>query len=303
MASPPTTWLRIGCLALLALAGCGGLANDPVSTGTVRGRLSEMDPSALVAPVVAPAADALTQRAVIHADGAFELPSLPPGDYSLFVVATAQKVLRVSATVRAGGISDLGLLTPQQGAFIDARLSQPSLAATALVTVEGTPYADQKFALASAQLAIGPLPEGNYEIVARASGTEHRSFSQVGVGERQSVTVSFGAPPSGCTAAGASCPPGLVCASDGSCVACLEDKDCASGLTCHERACVGTPAACSCCSSDDQCGAGDMCLALSERRAICIVPCGSGGSCELGFTCHFGFCIPASDSACPAHDD
>ncbi len=302
MQSPLTARPKTRWLALLAVASCGGLDNDPLTTGVVRGQLSEVDSSALVAPVAAPAAELLTRRATLSADGSFELSALPAGSYTLFIVATADKVLEVQVAVRAGSISELGLLTPVPGAFIDARLSQPSLAASALVTVQGTPYVDQKFALASALLTIGPLPQGSFEFVAQASGTEQRWNSQLAEGERQTVTVSF-APTTGCVAAGRTCPSGLVCANDGSCVACLLSTDCAAGLTCEDQTCVGTFTACASCSSDDQCGTGNWCTALDDHRAICVAPCGSSGGCNSGFTCREGSCLPASDDACGHHDD
>jgi hypothetical protein len=301
MALRPTVLPRIGWLAIFAIAGCGGFENDPLTTGVVRGRLKDFDSSALVA--AAPEGESLFHRATLHADGSFELQGLRPGDYSLFVVAKADKVLKVRATVRSGSVADLGSLEPRPGAFIDARLSQPSLAATALVTVLETPYADQKFALSSGRVAIGPLPEGRYELVARANDTETHWASYVAEGARTSETVEFGSPPNGCLAAGASCPPGLVCGSDGNCVACLQSSDCAAGLACVGNACVGTPNACACCSSDGQCGARNACLAVDERHAICIAACDAGEACGSGFVCHYGLCIPGSDEVCEEHDD
>jgi hypothetical protein len=283
----------------------------------VRGRLEDFDSNAQIA--AAPEGESVFRRATLHADGSFELQGLRPGDYSLFVVASADKVLKVRATVRSGSIADLGHLTPKQGAFIDVRLSQPSLAATALVTVLGTPYIDQKFALSSARVAIGPLPEGRYELVAQANDSRTQWESYVAEGARKSATVRFGSPPNGCLAAGSSCPPGLVCASSGMCVACLQSSHCAAGLTCVDNECVGTPNACAPCSSDSQCDgsgsqcdssdgqciASNICLAVDESHAICIAACGAGGACAFGFMCHYGLCLPGSEDVCEggSHDD
>lgn len=316
MAPRPTILPRIGWLAIFAIAGCGGFENDPLTTGAMRGRLDleDFDSSALIA--AAPEGESLFHRATLHADGSFELQGLRPGDYSLFVVAKADRVLKVRAKVRSGSVADVGYLEPRPGAFIDARLSQPSLAATALVTVLETPYADQKFALSSARVAIGPLPEGRYELVARANDTETHWESYVAEGARKSATVRFESPPNGCLAAGSSCPPGLVCASSGMCVACLQSSHCAAGLTCVDNKCVGTPSACAPCSSDSQCDSGvsqcdssdgqciasNVCLAADESHAICIAACGADGACANGFMCHYGLCLPGSDEVCEDGD-
>jgi Cys-rich repeat protein len=130
-------------------------------------------------------------------------------------------------------------------------------------------------------------------MVTRTPGNESLGQACVRSGEHKSVTVSFGAPPAGCLSAG--CPVGLRCATDGSCVACLKDGDCASGMVCQANQCVGRPHSCTTCDSDAQCGSANSCLALEDdEHPVCIRPCGTGGACLSGFECVEGACLPAS---------
>lgn len=103
-------WIWTSALALMFLAGCGGgtgtNSTPPVSkTGTLRGQLGSAAGGADVR------LDGTSLSARANADGSFELPDVPPGEYTLSVTKAggggAAKLVRVAG----GAVTEVGQVT------------------------------------------------------------------------------------------------------------------------------------------------------------------------------------------------
>lgn len=240
-----STYSVMMALALVASA-CGGFDNTPFRTGTVRGELTEADPAvALVSVVGHP-----DVRSPVAADGTFVLERVPAGPGELFIVASANKAVRLPVMVPGGGSAHLEDVVPRAAGFLELRVRAPGhqQLVEGWVSVTGMPFQRQPIAK-DGTLRVGPLPEGCYTLEASATGLPVRK-TEVCVKESESKEVRIQLPNAdgsdssdsdegianrGCGITG--CEHGTQCASDGRCVECLTAEQCAPGLTCRDARC------------------------------------------------------------------
>lgn len=226
-------------LALVASA-CGGFDNTPFRTGTVRGHLTEADTSvALVSLVGNP-----DVRGPVAEDGTFVLEQVPAGPVELFIVASADKAVRLQVVVPGGGSARLHDVVPRAAGFLELRVKAPERQRVGggQVSVTGTPF--QRLRLEEdGSLRVGPLPEGCYTLEASVVGFPvKKAEACVRESESKEVKIQLPRPDDdfvnrGCAITG--CEHGSHCASDGRCVECLSDNQCAPGLSCRNERCEG----------------------------------------------------------------
>jgi Cys-rich repeat protein len=276
----------------LVVGGCGGFDNSPFRTGTVRGRLTEANPTvALVSLVGNPGV-----RSTVAEDGSFMLERVPAGPVELFIVASADKATRLRVVVPGGGSARLEDVAPRAAGFLELRVQAPARqrVGDGQVSVVGTPF--QRLRLEEdGGLRVGPLPEGCYALEASVPGFRvKREEVCVGESERKDVALALPVPDadsaSGCAVTG--CERGTHCASDGRCVECVSDGQCASGFTCRNERCEGPGPSCATCDGDWKCRPGTRCQDVPEGSAACVSACDSAGRCAPGFTCQGGRCLP-----------
>ncbi|MBF5042553.1 MULTISPECIES: carboxypeptidase regulatory-like domain-containing protein [Myxococcaceae] len=282
-------------LALLTgpLSGCGSIDNAPLRVGTVRGRLTQSDPTlAVVAVVGAPEIST-----AVGPDGHWELAGVPAGESELFVLASSDSATRIPVHVDGARAVELGDVAPRPGGFLQLEVATPGQMAlsNASVSVEGTPLRKLKLEK-TGRARVGPLPEGCYEIAVTAAGFPvSAQQSCVTPGEQKPLKVELADDPSyaqrGCQYSG--CVAGAVCAADGRCVECTGDTQCAAGFKCKNDRCEGSGKLCAACSGDWQCGKNTLCRPLPEGGSACLVPCTGAGTCSsAGFACVEGSCVP-----------
>jgi hypothetical protein len=236
-----TTYNVMMALAFaLVASACGGFDNAPFRTGTVRGHLSEADPSvALVSLVGHPEV-----RGTVAADGTFVLEHVPAGPVELFIVASADKAVRLPVVVPGGGSARLEDVVPRAAGFLELRVRGPARQRLegGQVSVTGTPFQRQPLR-EDGSLRVGPLPEGCYTLEASAISFPVKQ-TEACVTESESKEVKIQLPgtngdvdfvPRGCATTG--CEHGTHCASDGRCVECLSSEQCAPGRSCREQRC------------------------------------------------------------------
>lgn len=288
----------------LGVAACGNLQNDPFRVGTVRGRLTESDAAlAMVSVLGSPGI-----RTNVEADGSFTLERVPAGQVELLIVASSGKAMRLTVTVQGGGAVALGDVVPREAAFLDVHVkAQGKLRVSGgQVSVEGTPL--QRMQLDDKGRArMGPLADGCYNVSASVPGFPAASASAcVGNGETKDVKIDLVVPDGdvvhhGCAVSG--CEDGSLCAPNGQCVECYEDSQCGEGLSCKGFRCEGNGPQCGRCNGDWQCGGGASCQDLPEGTAACVAACNAKTSCDAGFTCQGGRCLPdaAQFAGCHAY--
>ena len=222
-------------LLVLALAlttsACGGFDNTPFRTGTVRGHLTEADPSvALVSLVGDPDA-----RSTVAADGTFVLEQVPAGPVELFIVASANKAVRLPIMVPGGGSARLQGVVPRAAGFLELRVRGPARQplVDGQVSVTGTPF--RRLPLPEdGSLRVGPLPEGCYTLEASAAGLPVKK-TEACVKESESREVKIQLPGTdgnlefvdrGCAL------PGCERATP-----CTPEDPCAPGISCRDERC------------------------------------------------------------------
>lgn len=151
--------LAVPCL-LAVLTACGGLQNEPLQTGTIRGRVEAVDPAVAFAALV----DLPQVRANIQPDGTFQLGQVPVGEHELLVVISprlVKRVLRVGVT--PGGLVDLQTFSGDPGAAVTVRLLVPSHQRinNGTVSVEGFPLASRSVD-DSGTATLAPIGAGCY---------------------------------------------------------------------------------------------------------------------------------------------
>jgi hypothetical protein len=280
-------------LLALGMGGCGELINTPFLVGTVHGRLTESDPalgqvSVLGAPEL---------RSGVAPSGTFKLEDVPAGEAELFIVASANRAVRVQLTVPSGQSLHLGEVTPKEASFLELTVKAPSHQRVdeARVSVAGTPL--QRLPLDRGdEVRVGPMPDGCYTLEISLPGfREVSSETCVSAGEHKQVKVNLPAPDGrngdrGCAVTG--CTEGFLCASDGRCVECLQNEHCAPGLSCRSSRCEGDGPFCAPCDGDWKCRSDATCEPMPEGGMACVERCVDDKSCEDGFTCQAGLCLP-----------
>jgi hypothetical protein len=293
------TTFHIAMAALLALVtgACGNIQNEPFRVGTVRGQLTEFDAAvALVSLVGHPGV-----RSNVNEEGRFALEGVPAGPAELFIVATADKALRLGITVQGGQSIEVKQVAPNAAGFFEMRVkaSQGERVTGAQVAVVGTPFQGLQLDDAG-RLRVGPLPDGCYAVTVSATGFPlTQTEACVGPGEKKEIKVTLEADPEhvnrGCAVTG--CAEGLVCApTNNKCVECYEDSQCGGGLTCKGFRCEGSGEQCAPCDGNWKCKAGTSCQSLPRGGTACLAECGEGAGpekgCDAGFTCQEGKCLP-----------
>ncbi|WP_257458192.1 carboxypeptidase regulatory-like domain-containing protein [Archangium lipolyticum] len=299
-----TVYYSVMMLLALAVGACGGFDNTPFRTGTVRGRLTEADPSvAMVSLVGDPAL-----RASVAEDGSFVLKNVPAGPVELFIVASADKAVRLPVQVPGGGSAQLEDVVPREASFLELRVKTPSRQRVpgGQVSVEGTPF--QGLALdEDGCLNLGPLPDGCYGLEISVPGFPvKKTDACVDEREYRYLKVQLAEPDGGFTTPGCAvtgCERGTHCAADGRCVECASDEQCAPGFSCRGERCEGAGALCSSCNGDWQCMPGTHCETLPRGNTACVTRCEGKAPCPQGFTCQGAKCLPpqAQLSSCFAY--
>ena len=280
-------WLGLGAV------GCGEFSNAPFREGTVRGRLTEVDPAvALVSVVGAPGV-----RTRVAEDGTFRLGRVPAGPVELLAIASVDTAARVEVVVPGGQSVEVPPVAPRPAGFLEVRVKAPARQRLDVgqLSVKGTSY--QRLQLdAEGGLRVGPLPKGCWRLEVSVPGFPVATAeSCVGEGERQEVPVALPTPGEdfvhrGCKASG--CPAGSLCTADGRCVQCFADSHCAPGLMCRNERCEGPGATCAACDGNWQCRPGTFCEDLPEGSAACVARCDATNACATGFSCQGGRCLP-----------
>ncbi|WP_375772416.1 carboxypeptidase regulatory-like domain-containing protein [Archangium gephyra] len=237
-----TSYSVMMALALALVTGaCGGFDNAPFRTGTVRGYLREADPLVAVVSLVGHP----ELRGPVAGDGTFVLEGVPAGPVELFIVASADKAVRLPVVVPGGGSARLEDVVPRAGGFLDLRVRGPArqLVEGGLVSVTGTPFQQQRL-LEDGSLRVGPLPEGCYTLEASATGFPAKA-TEACVKESESKEVRIQLPEPndddqgflhrGCGTIG--CERSLPCTPEGQCQECVSDEQCAPGLSCRDERC------------------------------------------------------------------
>lgn len=214
--------LRQAVLAVVAAAlglSCGGgLENEPLTLGVVRGTLVASTSSSTVSVIGRPE---LLARP--DADGSFELVGVPQGPVELLAIISTSRNERVQALVRGGQVTDIGTRSGRPTATIEVELQAPShqRVSRGTVDVPGTPV---EFRLDEPGEWKLRVPAGCYQVTASVPGLGTQSASNVCVseGQERGLHLSFPDPDGspgreGCVVTG--CESGYSCrSSTGACV-------------------------------------------------------------------------------------
>ncbi len=169
----------IASLVVVGLSACGGLENEPLTLGIVRGSLERASASGWVAIAGRP-----TTRQALGAGGTFEFRDLQHGEIELFGVANDAEALRRTVAVEGGGITQLGQLAAHPGGFVsvDVKTSTGLFLGRGTVEIPNQPWTTTLDILGHGSL--GPLPVGCWDI--------HLSIPGAAVLERQACTTEGG---------------------------------------------------------------------------------------------------------------
>ncbi|WP_338864116.1 carboxypeptidase regulatory-like domain-containing protein [Myxococcus stipitatus] len=181
MCAPRHLWLL--AFGGLAFAGaCGGFNNGPLEEGTVRGRLVGAEAGVAKVNVFG----LPSMRAVVSADGRFELHDVPATSLELFMVASRTRAARAKVVAQGARITDLGDIVAPEGAFITVRMrdSGGGVPKEGEVEVEGAAFDDLRMDTSTGEVRVGPLPEGCYTLEVKADKLDEVEEEVcVGVGE------------------------------------------------------------------------------------------------------------------------
>jgi hypothetical protein len=278
-----TNWRQLAFVALMGLAGCGGLSTPDFAHGSIVGQVVGAKADGFAYPLGHPE---LAKR--VAADGSFRFDGLPVGLVQLVVYDDTVGVLMrraelVPVVVPGAGVARFQrngdaaqVLTLEKMAWAGTIVATVSpagggIAAGTRFTVVGTTLAETA-PVGSAVVKLGLLPvaSGVYQLTASAAGYQPatRPIDVASATNGYDVALQIdtsGTGPRGCDAPGGGCVNGLKCdASSGRCVQCLVDGDCAAGSTCDlaEHFCAPPPdgtvpgPVCSSCVNDTQCAGG-----------------------------------------------
>lgn len=204
------------CLGV-ALAGCGGLENEPLTRGVLEGTLARPDALALVAVMGRPELAARPDAA-----GRFRLADVPSGEQDLLLVLDGQRAERRMVSVAGGAVTNLGDVEGRRAGQVLARLGGPDLLQLAAgeVLVLGTPLRASLTAQREARLVLGA---GCYTLRATHPGLAAVEDQVcVNEGEQQAKELEFPEPDGepgheGCQVTG--CEGAATCRPDGHCEA------------------------------------------------------------------------------------
>lgn len=304
---------RYALVALMGLAGCGGLETPDFAHGSIAGQVVGARVDGYAYPLGHP-----ELSTPVSGDGSFRFDGLPAGAVQVVVYDDTlpdgtRRAELVQVVVPGAGVArflrngESAPVAPQDkmalaGAVV-ASVSPAGggLAVGARFAVEGTTLAKTVATGGVVRLGLLPAASGIYRLTASANGYKPatRPIDVAPATNGYDVPLEIdtsGTGPIGCNAVGGGCVNGLKCeASTGKCVQCLADGDCATGSTCDlvEHFCTAPPPGdpaqgpvCASCTSDTQCEGG------AENP----------GRCEMASGAADGFCtwVPVSAAYCPA---
>lgn len=200
-------------VGLLVLSGCGGLENEPLTWGIVRGSLVGSNSSSTVSVFGRPELIASPDS-----QGNFSL-RVPQGENQLLALISQTKTELISVEVQAGAVAEVGSRTGLPPGMLELELKAPSFQniAKGTVKVEGTPVSIRLEETVEWEFR---LPAGCYEVQGTVPGLGSIT-SQGCVVEGKHVEVEFRFPQpdgspgrEGCIVTGCSLG---VCRSNGTC--------------------------------------------------------------------------------------
>ncbi len=305
---------QLALVALLALAGCGGLQTPDLAHGSVQGQVVGARLDGFAYPFGQPAL-----ATTVAADGSFRIDGLPAGRVRLLVYDDrlpdgTRRAELVEVVVPGAGVARFQRYGEAAPVMAAAKMAFAGVVVATVTPAGGGTVAAPRFAVVGTALAgtpaagktavaLGLLPAatGVYQLTAEASGYKPAArpidvaSATNGYDVPLDIDVDSGGP-RGCSADGAGCVNALKCdAASGRCVQCLGDGDCAAGSTCDltEHFCSAPPAGgptlgavCSSCTDSAQCAGG----------------VDNPGWCEKAPGASDGYCTwaPASEQYCPA---
>ena len=201
-------------LLIIASSACGGLDNEPLSWGIVRGSLLGASSSSTVSVFGRPELIASPDMA-----GNFSL-RVPQGEADLLALISDTNAERIPVQVHDGLVVDLGARSGLPPGVLELELKAPSFQALTRGTasVDGTPLSIK---LEEVGEWIFRLPAGCYQVVGTVPGLGAITTQGCAVeGKHSEVEFRFPRPDGspgheGCVVTG--CVDALVCHADGSC--------------------------------------------------------------------------------------
>ncbi len=153
-------------LAILALTGCGGLENEPLTLGVVRGTL--LGTNLMSSAFVFGRPDLV---ATPNVAGGFEIRGIPAGSVEVLSLINADFADRRAVNVEGGLVTDLGSTTGRPVGFFELELIAPGFQSVSKgsVSVAGTPLSLELSAHEPNEWVFH-LPAGCYEVEATVPG-------------------------------------------------------------------------------------------------------------------------------------
>jgi hypothetical protein len=317
-----TRWRQIALVALVGLAGCGGLESPDLAHGSISGQVVGARIDGFAYPLGHPE---LATR--VAADGSFRFDRLAAGATRLVIYDDTfpdgtRRAELVEVQVHGAGVARVerngegAPVSPSaKMAWAGAIVASVSpdgggLVAAPRFAVEGTTLAATA-SPGSAVVWLGLLPaaSGVYQLTVSAEGyrpaTQPIDLASATTGYDVPLAIETGGSgPPGCAAAGGGCDNALQCdPASGRCVQCLADVDCAGGsCDLDEHFCEAPPpnssvpgAVCSSCTDDSQCQGGMLNPRWCER-----LPGATTGYCTWAPLPDQAPPVPPASSYCPS---
>jgi hypothetical protein len=205
----------VATLVLVAASACGGLENEPLTLGIVRGSLLGASAKTSVSIF-----HQTQLSAVVDATGAFELRGVPQGEVEVLALISTTHAERIKVSVQGGGVTDVGVRAGRPVSTLELELQPPSFQRVdrGTVVVEGTPLS---LKLEEPGEWVFYTPEGCYQVTATVPGLGSKT-TQICATESVQHEVHLAFPPpngspgrEGCRVSG--CLVGLECHADGAC--------------------------------------------------------------------------------------
>lgn len=202
-------------LVAFAVTACGGLENEPLTLGVIRGNLIGSTPKSSVSIFQKP-----EFISTVDGNGDFELRGVPRGTADLLVIINDDAAERVQVEVEGGVVTNLGSRKGRPTGTLEIELIAPAWQKVdkGTVVVEGTPL---ELEVSDPNEREFKMPAGCYRVTATVPGlgTKHDEPC-VREGVMQEVHMVFPIPDGspgreGCKVTG--CQFGLTCRADGAC--------------------------------------------------------------------------------------
>ena len=202
-------------IVIVGLLGCGGLSNDPLRRGIVRGTLEKPTPESAVVIEELPEFLARPDQ-----NGRFELVDVPQGPVTLIVLASESNADRVPVEVLGGQVTEVGAVGGRAGALVEVRLTAPEKygLAKATVSVRGLPV-ERSLKTGVTVVTVPPIGCFTFDLSAPGLGQATQRLCVEGA-TRYGVDFALTEPDGtagreGCSVSG--CAGQFVCKADGTC--------------------------------------------------------------------------------------